>query len=127
MSAKEMFEKQGYICCKKYENGDLNYYTPCENHYVYFDVHMKYCDIGDSNIDVRLHKAIHQQMKELGWLDDRDTPKKGVWQYYNNFGDMGLCCPNCKALIRKVFSTYEYKPNYCDNCGQALEWSDENE
>jgi hypothetical protein len=33
-----------------------------------------------------------------------------------------LCCPNCQA----VFEDYEpdNKPNYCEGCGQRLDWSE---
>lgn len=33
-------------------------------------------------------------------------------------------CPNCKKSFHIVFDN-EYK--YCPNCGQALDWSDNNE
>lgn len=45
---------------------------------------------------------------------EKQTPKKPVWQAYN-------CCPMCKAQVFYILRNY----NYCPNCGQALDWSEE--
>ena len=31
------------------------------------------------------------------------------------------CCPNCQ----KPFYPYQFHPEYCCRCGQALDWSEE--
>lgn len=46
-------------------------------------------------------------------LVDKETPKK-VKPFPNSF--FIKICPNCG-------STLEIKRNYCDECGQALDWS----
>lgn len=38
-----------------------------------------------------------------------------------------LVCPNYVKPIINVWSKREYKPRYCHYCGQALDWSKENE
>lgn len=50
-------------------------------------------------------------------LVDKETPKK-VKPFPNSF--YIKTCPNCS-------STLETKRNYCDNCGQRLDWGDEDE
>lgn len=80
MVAKEMFEELGF----KDTNSDeskINYVIDKNIHgYVRFylmdrlysvwtsDVCNKY--IAYAPVPIEWHKAIHQQMKELGWLDD---------------------------------------------------------
>ncbi len=59
-------------------------------------------------------------------LVEKATPKEGVLGY-NNFGYSTLCCPNCKKTIVNVWSKAEYEPNYCHYCGQALDWSEEDD
>ena len=36
-------------------------------------------------------------------------------------------CPNCGAYITERYKddTHELVPNYCNNCGQCLDWSEE--
>lgn len=40
-------------------------------------------------------------------------------------------CPNCKIIIhqhyRKSKEPMKYKQNYCYDCGQSLDWSDNND
>lgn len=50
-------------------------------------------------------------------LVDKETPKK-VKPFPNSF--YIKTCPNCSSAL-------ETKRNYCDNCGQRLDWSNTNE
>lgn len=59
-------------------------------------------------------------------LVDKATPKKPIVKY-DNFGDGTLCCPNCNQSIVNVWSKRKYRPKYCHYCGQALDWSEEDE
>ena len=83
-TAKEMFEELGYhIETNKFnlfykrENDSLTiifylkekYVRIVEEHYIGELGLYEYLGI-DYPITVELHKAIHQQMKELGWLDE---------------------------------------------------------
>lgn len=45
---------------------------------------------------------------------------------YNKFGFVitlheFCCCPKCKSILN---AGPEYQPNYCDNCGQKIDFSD---
>ena len=77
MKAKEMFEELGY-----HEKKQKNYIlyeknVGCTTYNISFSKKEKeyacmFHNIGDYGrrlyVDIELHKAIHQQMKELGWL-----------------------------------------------------------
>ena len=83
MKAKEMFEKLGYEICKeddcilehKRENDKYwtNYVTFAKfrNYYIVTSRNKLYNEIP-SLILPNVHQAIHQQMKELGWLDEQE-------------------------------------------------------
>jgi hypothetical protein len=64
--AQEMFEKLGYtidVRTSDYlEIGNANYST------INFWIKEKVYDCDESHITVELHQAIHQQMRELEWL-----------------------------------------------------------
>ena len=36
-----------------------------------------------------------------------------------------ICCPNCKGELMSMDWYDHWKCNYCEFCGQALDWSDE--
>lgn len=80
MTAKEMFEKLGFKKCvdniqfiiyaiKHAENFSDD---PLNWDYIRFDKEYKtyYVDVMIGDIGIELHKAIHKQCQELGWLDD---------------------------------------------------------
>lgn len=52
--------------------------------------------------------------KKLIELAERDTPKKATIIDY-----MTVHCRNCGFTMELV-----HKPKYCQNCGQAIDWSD---
>lgn len=66
MNAKEMFETLGY---RQVDYGEMMIYANGHVHYIYINTkHKEYWACNDTFIDLRLHEAITQQMKELGWL-----------------------------------------------------------
>ena len=66
MNAKEMFEALGY---RQVEDNEIITYINGHVHYIYIDTkHREYWHCNDTFIDLRLHEAITQQIKELGWL-----------------------------------------------------------
>lgn len=78
MTAKEMFEALGYYL---YSNDSLISYRKCSgeleeiitfwlNTKEYSSVFFNREEIDIRNITALEHKAIHQQLRELGWLDD---------------------------------------------------------
>ena len=82
MKAKEMFEKLGYVIdidclgILRYAKHDINYNI---DYYIKFfnDLKEFSCNKVEDNelfpldINLFLLKAINQQIKELGWLDER--------------------------------------------------------
>lgn len=62
-----------------------------------------------------IHKALEKQIS------------KKLLKQECDFFDFNLVCPECKNRIVNVWSKREYKPNYCHYCGQALDWSENDE
>ena len=58
---------------------------------------------------------------------EKQVPKKVIWENARNgkiYDWDWACCPNCQTEIcDEPFEECEF----CSNCGQALDWSDENE
>ena len=53
---------------------------------------------------------------------EKQIPKKVI------FGDDeqdSICCPNCKGELLSMDWYDHWKCNYCEFCGQALDWSEE--
>ena len=50
---------------------------------------------------------------------EKQIPKKPV------YGAANIKCPNCGATLLYYF--YSFKIDYCDECGQRLDWSEEND
>lgn len=70
MTAKEMFEKLGYERITLNEDLYLiNYFIDELDDYISF-VNSKRIYIPDMSLSMDMLKAINQQCKELGWLDE---------------------------------------------------------
>lgn len=65
-----------------------------------------------------------QQYHSIGTVEEcreameRQRAKKPVKDEYNHD-----CCPNCGWIVYKNEYGGRYLP-YCENCGQAIDWSD---
>ena len=35
-----------------------------------------------------------------------------------------MCCPTCNRTFWNSGEFVHYQPHYCENCGQAIDWSD---
>lgn len=62
---------------------------------------------------------------------EKQIHKKPLEQKYGfcdlvGFFYVRLVCPECKQPIAQYSKKKEYKPRYCHNCGQALDWSEQN-
>ena len=58
---------------------------------------------------------------------DKRTPKKPIWRD-DRGGFMCICCPDCKdVLATKDKYAYARQYKYCPFCGQALDWSVEDD
>ena len=47
---------------------------------------------------------------------ERQIPKKPI------YGAANIKCPNCEATLLYYF--HSFKVDYCDECGQRLDWSE---
>lgn len=68
-----------------------------------------------------IHKACEKQISKKPIIDNRNT-------HYIDYKD--YICPCCKKrIITKIDGDFisGRKQNYCDNCGQALDWSENND
>lgn len=50
---------------------------------------------------------------------EKQIPKKPV------YGTANIKCPSCGATLLYYF--HSFKIDYCDECGQRLDWSEEND
>ena len=66
--------------------------------------------------EIKKYDAVGENLHTLQELVDKATPKM-VKKFAENAGD----CPNCDRIVRN------YNHSYCPYCGQALDWSGENE
>ena len=84
-----------------------------------FEYNTDECESFDDYMECTYNNTcyIHKSYMLLQKLVNKATPKKATpfpnSSYYN-------ICPKCKI-------TLEFKPEYCHNCGQALDWSGEDE
>lgn len=76
----------------------------------------KYCDVNNGS-------TLEDDLKTLQELVDKETPKKvKVYSFVNAKGRHidEYYCGSCDQYIDRI--KYE---NYCFNCGQALDWSEQ--
>ena len=53
---------------------------------------------------------------------EKQIPKKVILGYDEQDS---ICCPNCKGELLSMDWYDHWKCNYCEVCGQALDWSEE--
>lgn len=59
-------------------------------------------------------------------LVDKTIPIKPTMLPYKGFdGEVASYqgCPNCTIPITNVFTSREYKPKFCQECGREFDWS----
>lgn len=94
-----------------------------------FPINVFFNDIRD-NKDPKYNKdRAYEDLKlivdEIYRLRDKKTPKK-LKSKTDKDGRFLLVCPNCGDVYMKFWSDVETVScrKYCDECGQALDWSD---
>lgn len=131
MTAREMFEELGYQ--RRADIDVIVYFQKFGLHYfkIMFDLSEKVLDI-DTNferteIEDDLLKAIQQQLKELGWLEEETCTNESEYNLVDGFE-----CSNCGIIIEnyneiEIDEDYpedrcmkEYAPRYCPNCGRKI-------
>ena len=65
------------------------------------------------------HSGINDEIADLL---EKQIPKKAIKDEYNY-----NCCPNCGWIVSYDEGWGEKYVPHCENCGQALDWSDEDE
>lgn len=76
LSAQEMFQKQGFRLIENSDRIIEYFYDICDGNgigvrFYKFDHSYKIYSIGfNCSVSVKLHNAIHQQLKELNWMDE---------------------------------------------------------
>lgn len=56
---------------------------------------------------------------------EKDVPLKTITSL-DARNDEYEACPVCGKPLTEIWKFDEYKPKYCHNCGQRIDWSDEN-
>lgn len=82
------------------------------------------CDFKNkccTSIDLGNIEAIDVAISAL----EKQIPKKPIFKYKAFFSFDGYCCPNCNNYIKSKKDPI--RPNHCEKCGQALDWSDSDE
>jgi hypothetical protein len=62
-------------------------------------------------------------------LKEWRTPKKPIIHYVEMFGTYLVSCPTCSVGLfsDEVIANRIYKARHCANCGQALDWNEQDE
>lgn len=129
MSAKEMFEALGYEC-RKSENA-IQYLSECGKEITFiFELHRFYKQRNfiSLNIDIDEFKAIHQQMKELGWIAKEEKQETNYEHYKDEIIegwmlDLALVDGKLKRCSRVDCNECEFNPGANKGCKQRLiEW-----
>jgi hypothetical protein len=55
---------------------------------------------------------------------NKSIPQKPIDKSLNKEDWHIMCCPNCNRVFWNSGEFVHYQPHYCENCGQALDWSD---
>lgn len=133
MSAKEIFEKLGYT--RNLASKKIIYAKELKGMFRYleitFDLTEKevklYDDYEYYTINKALLKAIQQQLKELGWLEEETCTNESEYNLVDGFE-----CSNCGIIIENYNEIEidedcpedrcmkEYAPRYCPNCGRKI-------
>lgn len=85
------------------------------------------CSRNHKQVLVEKYEKLKNNEKTLQKLVDKETPMRvlvEVWEL-SSTDEKDILCPKCNALLGTTEERYE--SNYCYNCGQKLDWSDEDE
>ena len=66
-----------------------------------------------------------EKVEVLQELVDKTTPKKPINRINYRTDINAYYCPNCNGFICNYYDKDNERDDYCCNCGQALDWSDE--
>ena len=66
---------------------------------------------------IECRKVIHKAL-------EKQIPKKLKVEKVGRFG-LAFICPSCESQVAMIWDSVlqgKYEQDYCDNCGQALDW-----
>ena len=92
MSAREMFETLGYEC-RKSENG-IQYFSESGVEITFIFLIRRFYkqeNFQSLNISVDEFKAIQQQMKELGWIEEEQKQETNFEHYFKYLSTIKMC------------------------------------
>lgn len=132
MNAKEMFEKLGYT--RNLDSKKLIYAKELKGMFRYFEITFDltekevelYDDHEAYTINNALLKAIQQQLKELGWLEEETCTNGSDYDSTEEFicSHCGLTLIEYKEYVNGEDDGegyyFDFKPKYCPNCGRKI-------
>lgn len=132
MNAEQMFERLGYT--RNLDSKKLIYTKALKGMFRYFEITFDltekeielYDDLEAYTINNALLKAIQQQLKELGWLNEETCENLSEYNSMDVFK-----CSNCGIELGEYRQFeidedygdrygHQYKPKYCPNCGRKI-------
>ena len=132
MNAKEMFEKLGYT--RNLDSKKIIYTKEQKGMFRYFEITFNltekevelYDDYEAYTINKALLKAIQQQLKELGWLEEETCTNGSTYDSTEEFicSHCGLTLIEYKEYVNGEDDGegyyFDFKPKYCPNCGRKI-------
>lgn len=132
MNAEEMFKKLGYT--RNLDSKKLIYAKELKGMFRYleitFDLTEKEVELYDDHeaytINNALLKAIQQQLKELGWLEEETCTNGSDYDSTEEFicSHCGLTLIEYKEYVNGEDDGegyyFDFKPKYCPNCGRKI-------
>lgn len=132
MNAKEMFEKLGYT--RNLDSKKIIYAKELKGMFRYFEITFNltekevelYDDYDAYTINKALLKAIQQQLKELGWLEEETCTNGSTYDSTEEFicSHCGLTLIEYKEYVNGEDDGegyyFDFKPKYCPNCGRKI-------
>lgn len=132
MNAKEMFEKLGYT--RNLDSKKIIYAKELKGMFRYVEITFNltekevelYDDYEEYTINKALLKAIQQQLKELGWLEEETCTNGSTYDSTEEFicSHCGLTLIEYKEYVNGEDDGegyyFDFKPKYCPNCGRKI-------
>lgn len=132
MNAKEMFEKLGYT--RNLDSKKIIYAKELKGMFRYVEITFNltekevelYDDYEAYTINKALLKAIQQQLKELGWLEEETCTNGSTYDSTEEFicSHCGLTLIEYKEYVNGEDDGegyyFDFKPKYCPNCGRKI-------
>lgn len=132
MTAIDMFEKLGYT--RNLDSKKLIYAKELKGMFrhleITFDLTEKEVELYDDHeaytINNALLKAIQQQLKELGWLEEETCTNGSDYDSTEEFicSHCGLTLIEYKEYVNGEDDGegyyFDFKPKYCPNCGRKI-------